>query len=179
MWWHHLLRDYVQLSSGALRPFFLLSSHIFSWRLVFWKSHATFGNYSLDFFLSSFFFFFIWIFLASESLMDGQRVPAREQFQSEKNLLQRTLCGESKKWNGRKRIGGGRPQRRRRRRRRRAATFSAHLLPDFRFHCGLSEPANLIASIHSKSMNNYLRLSNHPTVIAAGCRMEAAFKFDW
>jgi len=22
MWWHHLLRDYVQLSSGALRPFF-------------------------------------------------------------------------------------------------------------------------------------------------------------
>ena len=28
MWWHHLLRDYVQLSSGALRPFFY-SLHIF------------------------------------------------------------------------------------------------------------------------------------------------------
>ena len=78
MWWHHLLRDYVQLSSGALRPFFLLSSHIFSWRLVFWKSHATFGNYSLDFFFV-FLLLLLHLNFFGEWIADGWTTSARQR----------------------------------------------------------------------------------------------------
>ena len=79
MWWHHLLRDYVQLSSGALRPFFY-SLHIFFPGVWF------FGKVMRRLEIIPLIFFFVFLLLLllhlnffGEWIADGWTTSARQR----------------------------------------------------------------------------------------------------